>query len=427
MVEKKRSKWLGWYFGTSLVVRVLIALVLGAIVGLIVGPQIAVIEPLGTLMLKLLKMIILPLIFFAIVSGVGGMAASRIGRIAGKILLYYFLTTVLAATFGLVLAHIFKPGLGLSLAGTSAQGTTVETPSVGSTLLNMVPDNVAAAFANGAYLQVLIFAVIFGLAVSFLRDSKDDTIKEAVMAIYRFCYGGAQMMFTITKWILEYTPIGIFALIATLFAQQGTKVIGSAAMLILVCYIGYAVQLFVVYGGLLAAFKISLWKFIARAKEAMLMAFSTRSSSATLPVTLRVAKENLGVPESIGGFTLPLGSQINLDGEAYYQIISIFFTAFVAGVHLTFIQQLIAIFIVTIGTMGTAGIAGSGPVILLAVMSMVGLKVETGTAVAAAFALILGVDVILDMGRTTINVSGDMVGTSIVAKTEGLLDLDKWK
>jgi Na+/H+-dicarboxylate symporter len=291
----------------------------------------------------------------------------------------------------------------------------------------MVPDNVAAAFANGAYLQVLIFAVIFGLAISFLRDSKDDTIKEAVMAIYRFCYGGAQMMFTITKWVLEYTPIGIFALIATLFAQQGTKVIGSAAMLILVCYIGYAVQLFVVYGGLLAAFKISLWKFIARAKEAMLMAFSTRSSSATLPVTLRVAKENLGVPESIGGFTLPLGSQINLDGEAYYQIISIFFTAFVAGVHLTFIQQLIAIFIVTIGTMGTAGIAGSGPVILLAVMSMVGLKVETGTAVAAAFALILGVDVILDMGRTTINVSGDMVGTSIVAKTEGLLDLDKWK
>lgn len=333
----------------------------------------------------------------------------------------------MAATFGLVLAHIFKPGLNLSLAGTSAQGATVETPSIGSVLLNMVPDNVAAAFANGAYLQVLIFAVIFGLAISLLRESKDDTIKEAVMVVYRFCYGGVQTMLTITKWVLEYTPIGIFALIATLFAQQCTKVIGSAAMLILVCYIGYAVQLFVVYGVILAAFKISLWKFIARAKYAMLMAFSTRSSSATLPVTLKVAKENLGVPESVGGFTLPLGSQINLDGEAYYQIISIFFVAFAAGIHLTFIQQLTAIFIVTIGTMGTAGIAGSGPVILLAVLSMGGLKVETGTVVAAAFALILGIDVILDMGRTTINVSGDMAGTCIVAKTEGLLDLDKWK
>jgi Na+/H+-dicarboxylate symporter len=427
MAEKKQSNWLGWYFGTSLAVRVLIALVLGAIVGLLVGPKIAVIEPLGTLMIKLLKMIILPLIFFAIVSGVGGTAASRIGRVAWKILLYYFTTTVLAATFGLILAHIFKPGLGLSLGGTSAQGVTVETPSVVGTLLNMVPDNVVAAFANGAYLQVLIFALIFGLAVSFLRESKDDTIKEAVMAVYGFCYGGAQIMFTITKWVLEYSPIGVFALISTLFAQQGTKVIGSAAMLILVCYIGYATQLFVVYGGLLTAFKINFWKFLARAKDAMLMAFSTRSSSATLPVTLKVAKENLGVPESIGNFTLPLGSQINLDGEAYYQIISIFFTAYVAGVHLTPIQQLIAIFIVTIGTMGTAGIAGSGPVVLLAVMGMVGLKVEPGTAVAAAFALILGVDVILDMGRTTINVTGDMAGTCIVAKTEGLLDLDKWK
>jgi Na+/H+-dicarboxylate symporter len=317
--------------------------------------------------------------------------------------------------------------LNLSLAGTSAQGATVETPSVGSVLLNMVPDNVAAAFANGTYLRALIFAVIFGLAISFLRESKDDTIKEAVMTVYRFCYGGVQTMFTITKWVLEYTPIGIFALITTLFVQQGTKVIGSAAMLILVCYISYAIQPFVVYGGILAAFKISLWKFIARAKDAMLMAFSTRSSSATSPATLRVAKENLGVPESIGGFTLSLGSQINLDGEAYYQIISIFLVAFAAGIHLTFIQQLTAILIVTIGTMGTAGIAGSGPVILLAVLSMVGLKVETGTVVAVAFALILGIDVILDMGRTTINVSGDMAGTFMVAKTEGLLDLDKWK
>ena len=427
MVEKKQSNWLGWYFGTPLVWRVLIALVLGSIVGLIVGPKIAVIQPFGDVMVKLLKMIILPLIFFAIVSGVGGTAASKIGRISVKILVYYFATTVLAATLGLLLAHIFKAGLGLSFAGTSAEGATVVVPSVASTLLNMIPDNVAAAFANGAYLQVLIFAVIFGLAISFLKESKNDTVKEAVDAVYRFCYGGQQIMFTITKWVLEYTPIGIFALIAVLIAQQGPRIFGSAGLLILVCYIGYATQLFLVYGSILAAFRISLWKFIARAKEAMLMAFSTRSSSATLPVTLRVAQDSLGVPVSIGGFTLPLGSQINLDGEAYYQIISIFFVAFAAGIHLTFVQQLIAVLIVSLGTMGTAGIAGSGPVILLAVMGMVGIKVDPGTVVASAFALILGVDVILDMGRTTINVTGDMVGTSIVAKTEGLLDLDKWK
>jgi len=425
MVERQK-RFLGWYFGTPLVWRILVGLILGAIVGLIVGPEIAVIEPLGTLMLKLLKMIILPLIFSAIVTGIGSMPAAKIGRVAGKILLYYVTTTIFAATLGLVFAHIFKPGLGLTISGTSGQGAAVQTPSISSVLLNMVPDNVAASFANGAYLQVLVFAVIFGIAISFLRDSKDDTIKDAVLTVYKFCRGTAELMFRITKGILEYSPIGVFALIAVLFAEEGTKVIGSVAMLLLTCYIGYIVHIFIVYGGLLTIFKLSFWKFITRAKDATLMAFATRSSSATLPVTLRVAEENLGVSRNIGSFTLPLGSQINLDGEAYYQIISVFFVAFAAGIHLTPIQQLLVILVVTIGTMGTAGIAGSGPVVLLAVMNMVGLKVEPGTVVAGAFALILGIDVLLDMGRTATNVTGDMVGTCIVAKSEGMLDIEKW-
>ncbi|KYO67311.1 dicarboxylate/amino acid:cation symporter [Thermovenabulum gondwanense] len=426
MVEKQK-RFLGWYFGTPLVWRILIALIIGAIVGLIVGPKIAVIEPLGTLMIKLLKMIILPLIFSAIVTGVGGMPASKIGRVAGKILLYYVSTTVFAATFGLLFSQIFKPGLGLSLSGTAAEGAAVQTPSVSSVLLNMVPDNVAASFANGAYLQVLVFAVIFGIAISFLRDAKDDTIREAVLTVYKFCQGTAELMFSITKGVLEYSPIGVFALISVLFAQEGTKVIGSVAKLVLTCYIGYAFQLLIVYGLLFTILaKLSYAKFIAKAKDAMLMAFATRSSSATLPLTLKVAEENLGVSRNIGSFTLPLGSQINLDGEAYYQIISVFFVAFAAGIHLTAIQKLIVILVVTIGTMGTAGIAGSGPVVLLAVMNMVGLNVEPGTVVAGAFALVLGIDVILDMGRTMCNVTGDMVGTCIVAKSEGMLDMEKW-
>ncbi|MDH7484142.1 MAG: cation:dicarboxylase symporter family transporter, partial [Spirochaetales bacterium] len=148
------------------------------------------------------------------------------------------------------------------------------------------------------------------------------------------------------------------------------------------------------------------------------------SSSATLPLTIKTSEEKLGVPRSIGGFTLPLGSQINLDGEAYYQIIAVFTAAYASGIHLSFAQQLIVVFVVTVGTMGTAGIAGSGPVVLLAVMNMVGLNVEAGTMVAAVFAVILGIDVILDMGRTAVNVTGDLVGTTIVAKSEGLLR--KW-
>lgn len=427
-MAEKRKRFLGWYFDTPLVWRVLIALVLGAIAGLTVGPDIAVLEPLGTLMLKLLKMIILPLIFFAIVMGVGGTPASKIGRVAGKILVYYLLTTMFAAAFGVALAHVFKPGLGLNLTGAAAvaEGTKLETPSVSSVFLNMIPDNVAASFAEGSYLQVLVFAVFFGLAVSFLRDSKDDRIQEAVMTVYRFCEGGAEIMFRITQAVLQYTPIGVFALIAVVFAQEGTRVIGSLGTLIFACYVGYLLQIFVVYGLLLSIFKIDFRKFLAKAKDAMLMAFATRSSSAVLPLTLKISEERLGVARSVGGFTLPLGSQINLDGEAYYQILSVFFVAYATGIELTLAQQFLMVLVVTIGSMGTAGIAGSGPVVLLAVMDMVGLKAETGTAVAAAFALILGIDVILDMGRTTANVTGDMAGTCIVAKSEGLMDLEKW-
>jgi Na+/H+-dicarboxylate symporter len=426
---KKKRKFLGWYFNTPLVWRILTALVLGAIVGLTVGTQISVIAPLGDLMVKLLKMIILPLIFFSIVMGVGSMPASKIGKVAGKILLYYFGTTLIAACFGVILANVFKPGLGIELAISSSvvESTTVDSPNIGQIILNMVPENVFASFANGAYLQVLVFALFFGLAVSFLRDSKEERIRSAVVNVYTFCEGGAEIMFGITKAVLEYTPIGVFALISIVFAEQGTKFISSIAMVIILCYIGYAIQLFLVYGAFLSLNKLSPLKFYKRAKDATLMAFATRSSGATLPVTLTVSEEKLGVPRSVGGFTLPLGSQINLDGEAYYQIIAVFTAAFAAGIHLTFAQQLVVVFVVTVGTMGTAGIAGSGPVILLAVMNMVGLNVESGTAVGAVFALILGIDVILDMGRTAVNVTGDLAGTCIVAKSEGLLDLTKWK
>jgi len=422
--KEKKKGWLGWYFNIPLVWRILTALIGGAIVGLLVGPQISVLEPLGSLMIRLLKMIILPLIFFAIVMGVGSMPASKIGKVAGKILIYYTATTFFAACFGLVLANIFKPGLGLSVAASAvnaAEGATVTSPAIGDVFLNMVPSNVAAAFAQGAYLQVLVFALIFGMAVSFLRDHTDARINDAVMTVYRFCEGGAEIMFRITAAVLQYAPIGIFAIISGVFAKEGTKLISSAASVIALCYVGYAFQFFVVYGIMMTLAKLNYFQFLSRAKDATLMAFSTCSSSATLPLTLKVAEEKLGVPRSIGGFTLPLGSQVNLDGEAYYQIIAVFTAAFAAGIHLTFAQQMVIAFVVTVGTMGTAGIAGSGPIVLLAVMNMVGLNVESGTMVAAVFALILGIDVILDMGRTAVNVTGDMVGTVIVAKSEGLL------
>ncbi len=428
MESKKKSTWYSWYVDIPLVIRILVALVAGAIIGLLVGPSIAVIEPLGTLMIKLLKMIVLPLIFFAIVMGVGGMPISKTGRIAGKIFAFYVCTTICAASFAALLANVFKPGnnMTFSSGGGELVASTMETPGVSQFLLGMIPDNVVASFANGSYLQVLIFALFFGFAVSFLRDSKDERIREAVMTVYRFCEGGSEVMFAITKAVLQYTPIGVFALIAMVFATEGLSFLTSAAALIGVTYLGYLIQLTIVYTIALTLLKINPLKFFSKAKDVMLMAFSTRSSSSTLPVSIRVAEEKLGVPRSVCGFTLPLGSQINLDGEAYYQVIAIFTVALASGINLSFWQQVLLVLVVTIGSTGTAGIAGSGPVILLGVIGMMGLDVSAGTIGGAVFALILGIDVILDMGRTTVNVTGDLTGTCIVAKSEGLMDMSKW-
>lgn len=425
-VEKK--KLLGWYFNTPLVWRVLTALVLGAIVGKVVGPSIVVLEPFGTLMLKLLRLVVLPLIFFAIIVGVGGTPASKLGRIAAKILTYYIATTVFAAACGLVLGHIFKPGMGanLSVAGTAAAIEASSVPSIGEILLNMVPNNAVAPFVNGDYLQVLVFGILIGIAISVLQDSKNEKTLEVVNAFLRFCEGGSEIMYKITQGILEYTPVGIFALISSLFATQGFNVIGSLGTLILACYIGYVFQIVFVYGGMLTIFKMNFRKFFINVRNVMMMAFATRSSNSTLPVSISTCEEKLGISRAVSGFTLPLGAQVNMDGEAYYQILAVMFVANATGVILTPAHQLLMILAVTLGSIGTAGIAGSGPVVLLAVMSMVGLPADAGTSAAAAFALILGIDVILDMGRTTANVTGDLVGTCIVAKSENMMDYSVW-
>jgi len=428
MEEKKNSKWYLWYFNIPLVTRVIVAFVAGGIAGLILGDAVLVLEPLGTLMMKLLQMIVLPLIFFAIVMGVGAMPIRKTGRMAGKIMLYYLCTTVFTATAATIISVIFRPGqhMVFDIAAGAGQTGALETPAVSEFLLNMVPSNVIAAFSEGMYLQVLVFSVIFGFAVSSLKDIEDERIHSAVNTVYKFCEGGAEIMFVITKGVLQYTPIGIFALISITFAEQGVNLLSSAALVIGLCYLGYAFQAVVVYSAVLGVAGIAPIKFFSKAKDVMMMAFSTRSSASTLPVSIRTAEESMGVPRSIAGFTLPLGSQINLDGEAYYQVIAVFTVAFASGIELSIPEMIMLVFAVTIASTGTAGIAGSGPILLMAAMNMVGLDISVGSVGAAVYALILGIDVILDMGRTTVNVTGDLAGTCLVAKTEKMMDESKW-
>jgi Na+/H+-dicarboxylate symporter len=428
MVDEQKRGSMDWYFKSNLLMRILIGLVLGAIVGLIVGPKISVIKPFGDLFIRLLQMIVVPVVFFSLVVGAASISPAKLGRVGVKIIVYYLITTAVAVAIGLVFANIFHPGWGLSLAGTEAAKVNISAPpSIIDTLLNIVPKNPIGSLASGDVLPIIFFALIFGIGASFLKESKNEEIKRGAEIILTFCNGALNVMLLIVRWVLQYAPIGVFALLAVVFGTQGAKVAGSLGMVTLTVYIALVVHLIATYGGALAIYKLSLFKFLQRAKEAMITAFVTRSSNATLPITMKCADENMGIPKGIYSFTLPLGATINMDGTAIYQGVCTLFVAFAIGMKLNFTQQMIVILTATLASIGTAGVPGAGAIMLLMVLNSVGLKVEAGSAVAAAYAMILGIDAILDMGRTCLNVTGDMVGSSIVAKTEGELNLEKWK
>ena len=423
---KKRGA-LDWYFKSNLLIRILIGLILGAVVGLIVGPKIAWVKPFGDLFIRLLKMIVMPVVFFTLVVGSASISPARLGRVGIKIIVYYLLTSALAVAIGLAAGNIFHPGLGLALAGSTEAGRVLKQPSVVTTLLNIVPKNPFGSLASGAVLPTIFFAIIFGIGVSYLKESDNERIKNAGTVVLNFFDGSAEVMYKVVHWVLQYAPIGVFALIAVVFGKQGAKAFGPLGMVTLAVYIGLAVHLLVTYGGLLSAYGFNFFKFIGKAQEAMLTAFVTRSSSGTLPVTLQVAEDKMGVKRSISSFTLPLGATINMDGTAIYQGVCALFVAFAIGVHLSFAQQMTVILTAVLASIGTAGVPGAGAIMLLMVLNSVGLPVEAGTPVAMAYAMILGIDAILDMGRTSLNVTGDLTGTTIVAKTENEIDLSLWQ
>jgi len=424
---KGKKGIMDWYFKSNLLIRILIGLVLGAVVGIIAGPSIAWINPLGDLFVRLLKMIVMPVILFSLVVGSASISPARLGRVGIKIIIFYMLTSAFAVAAGLLAGNIFRPGLGMALGGAAeAAGRELVRPSLINTLLNIVPKNPFSAIAGGAVLPTIFFAIIFGIGLSYLKISKNDRIKKAGNAVFDFFDGAAEVMYLVVRWVLQYAPIGVFALIAVVFGKQGAKAVGPLGMVTLAVYTALILHVVVIYGGLLSIFKINFFKFLAGAKEAMVTAFVTRSSSGTLPVTMRCAEENLGVSRNIFSFTLPLGATINMDGTAIYQGVCAIFIGFAIGMPLSFNQQIIVILTAVLASIGTAGVPGAGAIMLLLVLDSVGLPVEAGTPVAAAYAMILGIDAILDMGRTSVNVTGDLSCTTIVAKTEKELELTKW-
>lgn len=423
-----------WYFKTNLLARILIGLMLGAIVGIVLGFSPSAVKPfvdnskfLGDLFVRLLKMIVVPVILFSLVAGVASITPSRLGKVGIKILLYYLFTSAIAVIIGLVFANIFRPGLGFNVVGDVAiKGKESGAPTLVQTLLNIIPTNPFESIARGEVLPIIFFAIVFGIGLSFIKDSKNSNLAQSGMSLYQLANAAAESMYLVVKGVMQYAPIGVFVLIAQVFAQQGPKAIGPLLIVTLTVYLGFIAHFILVYGGFLAVFKLGLFKFIKKVNEVLVTAFVTRSSSGTLPVTMQCSEEKLGIPRSIGAFTLPLGATINMDGTAIYLGICAMFIGFATNQPLTFNQQITIVITATLASIGTAGVPGAGAIMLLMVLESIGLKVTEGSAVAAAYAMILGIDALLDMGRTCLNVGGDMVGTAIVAKSEKELDETLW-
>jgi Na+/H+-dicarboxylate symporter len=414
------------YMEFPLIYKILIGLIVGLIVGIIVGPAIEPVKPLGDFFIRLLKMIVMPVVLFTLVVGAASISPARIGRIGGKVIGLYLLTTFIAVLIGLALANLFQPGMGMALVGEEVV-REVTVPSAIDVVLGLIPTNPFGALAAGQVLPTIVFAILLGVALAFLKEAKISRVSEASTTVLRIFDGLAEAMYKLIRWVLEVAPYGVFALIAVVVGTQGPKVLGPLAIVTIAVYLGLVIQYLLVYGGALGIAGLNPLRFWPGAKEASITAFVTRSSSGTLPVTMRVADEQLGIGRPVYSFTLPLGATINMDGTCLYQAICALFIANAVGSPLPFTLQVMVMITAVLASIGTAGVPGAGAIMLLMVLESVGLHVEAGTAVAVAYGMILGIDAILDMGRTSVNVTGDLAITSIVAKTEGMLNLDFWR
>jgi len=422
VAERRR----GGYFGFPLIYKIAIGLGVGIVVGIIAGPAIAPVKPLGDFFVTLLKMCIMPIVLFSLVVGAASISPARGVRIGVKTIVFYLVTTFIAVLIGLAIANLFKPGLGLALVGEEVV-REVAAPAIKDVLLGLIPKNPFAALAEGKVLPTIVFAILVGTALSYLKEMKVPRISEAADTVLRVSDGLAEVMYKLVRWILEIAPYGVFALIAVVVGTQGAKVLGPLGVVTGAVYLGLIIHYLVVYGGALRIWGFNPARFWPRARDASLTAFVTRSSSGTLPVTMTVAREKLGIDRGIYSFTLPLGATINMDGTCLYQAVCAMFIANAVGMPLAIGAQMLVMITAVLASIGTAGVPGAGAIMLLLVLESVGLPVEAGTSVALAYGMILGIDAILDMGRTSLNVTGDLAVTSIIAKTENMINLDFWR
>jgi len=392
----------------NLVTQIFIAFVLAIILGSIFGSSIDFLKPFGDLFLRLIKFIIAPLILSTLVVGVAGTSdPKQLGRIGFKTISYYLVTTAIAIIIGLAVAFTVSPGKGITMSTEGLnipEAATQEPQSAITTILNIIPENPFTALASGNILQIIFFALFIGLAITF--------VGEKAQPVYRFFEGFAEVMYKITGIVMKVAPLGILGLLAPVVGQYGLAVLLPLVKVIAAVYIACILHAVIVYSSAVKMWgKMSPIKFFKGISPAALVAFSTASSAGTLPVTIKNTNENLGVPNKISSFVLPLGATINMDGTAIYQGVAVVFIAQFYNLNLSFTQLLTVVLITILASIGTAGVPGSGMIMLAMVLSSVNMPLE-------GIALIAGIDRILDMMRTTVNIVGDASAAVVVAGTE---------
>lgn len=384
---------------------------LGILVGLFVPKEIATtyFQPIGTLFLRLIKMVIVPLVLASLVVGASSVGNVRkLGRIGGKTIGYYLITTAIAVTIGIVLGIVLEPGAGLELP-VDAKYEGKQAPALSAVLLDVVPDNPIAALVNANMLQIIFFAIFVGIAITL--------VGKAAEPVKNFFDGFAEVMYKITGIVMEFAPFGVFGLIVPVVASYGLDVIAPLIMIIIAVYLGCILQMIIVYSPVVKILGgMSPLTFFKGFLPAQVVAFTTCSSSGTLPVSLKCVEDNLGVHKEVSSFVMPLGATVNMDGTAIYQGVCALFVAQIYGLDLTAAQMLTIVLVGTLASIGAAGVPGAGLIMLTLTLTAVNLPLE-------GVALVAGIDRILDMARTTLNVTGDASAAVVVAASEGDLKI----
>ncbi|SEF86440.1 Na+/H+-dicarboxylate symporter [Caloramator fervidus] len=402
--------------------KILIALILGIVFGIIgnvIFPKSFneilskwILTPVGNVFLRAIKMLVAPLVLTSLIVGTANIKdVKKLGRVGIKIFIYYILTTTLAITLSLIFANIIKPGIGINIP-TPKEFKQTETPFVMDIFVNMIPTNPFEALTKGEMLQIIVFSILFGISLSLLGEKGKP--------LFNILNCTNEVLLKIINIIMQFAPYGVFALISNVIIFQGLDVLLPLLKYTLTIILVLIIQLIFIYGLLLKVIgKINPVNFYKKFWPVMVVAFSTSSSNATIPVNLETCEKKLGIPESIASFTIPLGATINMDGTAIMQGVAAIFIAQIYGINLSISQQLMIILTATLSSIGTAGVPGVGVIMLTMVLQSVGLPVE-------GIGIILGVDRIIDMARTVVNVTGDAVGTLIVSNSEKELNLNTY-